>query len=188
MFLKYVLYINLVLKENFDEFKIFIQTLAEMNLYYSTNQIDELSNIDNIPETLDEYPKMSSFIKLYMDLSKISNTIDTKVNKDKTKYKKQYFTKDIKNISKLTTDEILNSRIIEVYSSIKPTKIEKNSDVEVVKNSSSFPFYIDESILIDKEINNIKLKKVRYYDSRIHSTKLLNKFSFLRGLHKLVII
>jgi hypothetical protein len=122
-----------------------------------------------------------------MDISNINQYVDSLMINNKHKMKSSKFISDINNLSKITKNQILNSQICK---NVKNTTVKKttSSSIEIVENISNFPYTIDETVYDDKDYSSIRIKIKYYKYGKVPTIKFLNKYSYLRSQHNLIIL
>ncbi len=175
------------MKESYDEFRKSLITLAETNVYYSTSQIPELKNIETLIKSINNDATYSTFIKMLMDISKISQTVDRLVDQKTHKVKDFKFISQGKNISKISTEEISKSLI---YKNLENREIKKltSSSIQVIENMSNFPYTVDETVFEGGVSNSIRINIENYEHTKIPTMRFLNKYSYFKTQHKIVIL
>jgi hypothetical protein len=172
----------------------YLISLCETNaVYYSSNKVPSLNELfsEKYLEALDNNPTLVAFAKLLIDISEISYVIDKSLLKKEyniLSLKDKQLSLSIRKLSNISDKEVLKSRLykefIDYYSNCNPQSNVKDSVIGL----PSFPYYIDNTIFTNNKFNNIVLQKTKYENSKITTTKFWNKYSFLKGEYKHVVI
>lgn len=184
---------------NHSEFMNKIINQENDQLYYSPEQVDRLKLFSN---NQDEENVNYDMLRMYMDLNKIAQTIDTHVLSGdiSSNTNEHYVLLDgikIRNISNITKDEILNSKLLKTYSTrlrdsgrkinltLKQLKIDINED-HVIRLYPIFPYFAQfaySSFMSggDASVNNIILSKENYKNTDINSQGFENRVSYIKS-------
>ncbi len=155
------------------------------NVYSNTTQIEELINIKKLKYDNEKYPHLSSLVKVLLDINKISHTLDVLKDKDSTTINLNIMP-GLKNISRICMNDIWTSYIyILKKQSLQKDKI-NFGNISVLKNLSSFPYTINKCVYVGEEGVSVIINTHYYEHTKIPTMKIKNKFSNLKGQHKIV--
>jgi hypothetical protein len=146
---------------------------------------EEINSIEN-------NPGLKASIKILMDISKIASVIDTEVLRKQfnisLKKESIAFTKNMRNLSTLSKEEIINSKVFKSFLASYRYLDYTNTIKDSIMYLPNYPYHLDNAIFQNGDFINIALKKQKYEGTTITTLKYLNKYSHLKSSYKSIII